>query len=137
MFSRRRLGAIQAMLVKQGLNQQQTSAGEPITIDEMLKLQCDIFIPAAVPDVIDEKVARELNCRYVVEAANGPTTVEGDKVTAHLPRLMDILWPDCHPADACGNTLIDLSSLRSQTSILECHCPYDLGVLFGSARRNL
>ncbi|CAL5222347.1 g4698 [Coccomyxa viridis] len=54
--------------------------GEPITIEEMLKLQCDIFIPAAVPDVIDEKVARELNCRYVVEAANGPTTVEGDKV---------------------------------------------------------
>ena len=47
----------------------------------MLKLPCDIFIPAAVPDVIDENVARQLNCRYVVEAANGPTTVEGDKVT--------------------------------------------------------
>ena len=61
-----------------------TFAGEPITIEDMLKLQCDIFIPAAVPDVIDEKVARELNCRYVVEAANGPTTVEGDKVTARI-----------------------------------------------------
>ena len=46
----------------------------------MLKLPCDIFIPAAVPDVIDENVARQLKCRYVVEAANGPTTVEGDKV---------------------------------------------------------
>lgn len=65
------------------LKQFQGSAGEPITIEEMLKLQCDVFIPAAVPDVIDEKVARELNCRYVVEAANGPTTVEGDKVTVH------------------------------------------------------
>ena len=65
-------------------------AGEPITIDEMLRLQCDIFIPAAVPDVIDEKTAKELNCRYVVEAANGPTTVEGDKVLPlhrALPRL--------------------------------------------------
>ncbi len=65
-------------------------AGEPITIDEMLRLQCDIFIPAAVPDVIDEKAAKELNCRYVVEAANGPTTVEGDKVLpllCALPRL--------------------------------------------------
>ena len=57
-------------------------AGETITIEDMLKLPCDIFIPAAVPDVIDESVARQLNCRYVVEAANGPTTVEGDKVTA-------------------------------------------------------
>ena len=46
----------------------------------MLRLPCDIFIPAAVPDVIDEKVARELGCRYVVEAANGPTTVEGKRV---------------------------------------------------------
>ena len=55
----------------------------------MLKLQCDVFIPAAVPDVIDEKVARELNCRYVVEAANGPTTVEGDKVTVHLLSLSE------------------------------------------------
>ncbi len=67
-----------------------TCAGEPITIEEMLKLQCDIFIPAAVPDVIDEKVARELNCRYVVEAANGPTTVEGDKVTARMSGTIHI-----------------------------------------------
>ncbi len=56
----------------------------------MLKLPCDIFIPAAVPDVIDENVARQLNCRYVVEAANGPTTVEGDKARAQL--LTDLRW---------------------------------------------
>ena len=56
----------------------------------MLKLPCDIFIPAAVPDVIDENVARQLNCRYVVEAANGPTTVEGDKVTAQS--LTEVHW---------------------------------------------
>ena len=77
-----------------------TCAGEPITIEEMLKLQCDIFIPAAVPDVIDEKVARELNCRYVVEAANGPTTVEGDKVTAHPPRRQCSWSPNCNGARA-------------------------------------
>ena len=57
----------------------------------MLKLPCDIFISAAVPDVIDENVARQLNCRYVVEAANGPTTVEGDKVTGQW--LTDLHWP--------------------------------------------
>ncbi len=42
-------------------------------------MPCDVFIPAAVPDVITEEVATRLNCKYVVEAANGPTTPEGDK----------------------------------------------------------
>ena len=70
-----------ATVMEQGHKHLLAGAGEPISIEEMLKLPCDIFIPAAVPDVIDEKVARELNCRYVVEAANGPTTVEGDQVT--------------------------------------------------------
>ncbi len=79
----------------------------------MLKLRCDIFIPAAVPDVIDEKVARELNCRYVVEAANGPTTVEGDKVphasrhnVQHTDRLLRsnlqmMLSCCCHKSMQC------------------------------------
>lgn len=80
-----------ATVREQGRKHLLASAGEPITIQEMLKLQCDIFIPAAVPDVIDEKVARELNCRYVVEAANGPTTVEGDQVTRAPSQAMHIL----------------------------------------------
>lgn len=45
-----------------------------------MTLSCDVFIPAAVPDVITEETAKKLNCRYVVEAANGPTTPEGDRV---------------------------------------------------------
>jgi glutamate dehydrogenase (NAD(P)+) len=45
-----------------------------------MTLPCDVFIPAAVPDVITEETAKHLNCRYVVEAANGPTTPEGDRV---------------------------------------------------------
>ena len=94
-------------------------AGEPITIEEMLKLQCDIFIPAAVPDVIDEKVARELNCRYVVEAANGPTTVEGDKVTVCLVGSTDsAIVPTMLLAPCC--TLMKLTSaLPSSTVCLE------------------
>lgn len=54
-------------------------SGERLPLEELLSLPCDVLIPAAVPDVIDEGVAATLNCRYVVEAANGPTTPEGDK----------------------------------------------------------
>ena len=54
--------------------------GEPIPLDEVLRLPCDVLIPAAIPDVIDAETARTLQCRAVVEAANGPTTEEGDKV---------------------------------------------------------
>ncbi|EIE24400.1 glutamate dehydrogenase [Coccomyxa subellipsoidea C-169] len=53
--------------------------GERLAIEELLTMPCDVFIPAAVPDVITEEVATKLNCKYVVEAANGPTTPEGDK----------------------------------------------------------
>ena len=71
----------------------------------MLKLPCDIFIPAAVPDVIDENVARQLNCRYVVEAANGPTTVEGDKVTAQCPTDFVLGHQSCLGLAPCDSSI--------------------------------
>lgn len=55
-------------------------AGERLPLEELLSLSCDVLIPAAIPDVITEEVAATLDCKYVVEAANGPTTPEGDKV---------------------------------------------------------
>jgi glutamate dehydrogenase (NAD(P)+) len=41
---------------------------------------CDILVPAAVERVIDAGVARQLNCRILAEAANGPTTPDADLV---------------------------------------------------------
>ena len=49
-------------------------------LEDVLKVPCDVLIPAAIPDVIDAEAARALECRIVVEAANGPTTEEGDQV---------------------------------------------------------
>lgn len=57
------------------------------------KVKCDICIPAALELQINEQVARDLDCRVVVEAANGPTTLGGEKVLAEkgIEVLPDIL----------------------------------------------
>lgn len=46
----------------------------------MFSMPCDVFIPAASSNTINETVARQLNCKFVVEAANSPTTPAGDAV---------------------------------------------------------
>jgi glutamate dehydrogenase (NAD(P)+) len=48
--------------------------------DELLTLPCDVLVPAAVEQVIDAKVAEQLRCRVLAEAANGPTTPDADLV---------------------------------------------------------
>ena len=51
-----------------------------ITNAEVLAADCDVLVPAALGHVIDEKVAREISAKYVLEAANGPCTLEGADV---------------------------------------------------------
>jgi glutamate dehydrogenase (NAD(P)+) len=47
---------------------------------ELLTSDVDVVIPAAMENQINEKIAGELKAKIVVEAANGPTTVEADKI---------------------------------------------------------
>jgi glutamate dehydrogenase (NAD(P)+) len=49
---------------------------------ELLDTPCDILVPAAVERQIDAERARRLDCELIAEAANGPTTPEGDVVLA-------------------------------------------------------
>jgi glutamate dehydrogenase (NAD(P)+) len=49
---------------------------------ELLDTPCDILVPAAVERQIDADRARRLDCELIAEAANGPTTPEGDVVLA-------------------------------------------------------
>ncbi len=42
--------------------------------DLVLYEACDVLVPAAIGNVITSENANKLNCQYVVEAANGPTT---------------------------------------------------------------
>ena len=54
--------------------------GEKCAPDDILEMEADVFVPAAIENVIGEEVARRLPVRVVLEAANHPTTPEGDTV---------------------------------------------------------
>jgi glutamate dehydrogenase (NAD(P)+) len=54
--------------------------GEKITGEEFLELPCDILVPSATEMQITQENAARLKCRVLVEGANGPTTLEADKI---------------------------------------------------------
>jgi glutamate dehydrogenase/leucine dehydrogenase len=51
-----------------------------ITNEELLELQCDVLIPAALENQITAKNADRISTKMVAEAANGPTTPEADRI---------------------------------------------------------
>ena len=56
--------------------------GRIISNEELLELEVDILIPAALEDQIHAGNASRIAARIVAEAANGPTTPEADEVMA-------------------------------------------------------
>jgi glutamate dehydrogenase (NAD(P)+) len=56
------------------------SGGEPITQEALWDIECELLVPAALGGVIDEQIARRVQAKVIVEAANGPTTVAGQAV---------------------------------------------------------
>lgn len=51
-----------------------------ITNKELLELDCDILVPAAIENQITEENANNIKAKVIVEAANGPTTLEATKI---------------------------------------------------------
>lgn len=63
----------------------------PVSNEELLTLPCDVLVPAALENVLHEGNAWSVQARLVVEAANGPTTPEGDAI---LQRRGIVVVPD-------------------------------------------
>ncbi|MFX0104856.1 MAG: Glu/Leu/Phe/Val dehydrogenase [Candidatus Hodarchaeota archaeon] len=51
-----------------------------ITNDELLVIECDILIPAALENQITKTNADNIKCKIVLEGANGPVTTKADKI---------------------------------------------------------
>jgi len=54
-------------------------ANERIGSAEVLTLECDILIPAALGGVINESNASNINARFIIEGANQPITIAADR----------------------------------------------------------
>jgi glutamate dehydrogenase (NAD(P)+) len=64
-----------------------------VSNSELLELPCDILVLAALEEQLTGENTSRVQCKLVVEGANGPTTIEGDEILAErgIPVLPDIL----------------------------------------------
>jgi glutamate dehydrogenase/leucine dehydrogenase len=75
----------------QGRLVQEFTEAETITNDELLKLPCDILVPAAIGGVITEHNADQIQASSIFEAANGPITRSGENILVDKGK---IIFPD-------------------------------------------
>ena len=54
--------------------------GESISNEELLTLDCDVLVPAALENVITSHNASNIKAKIICEGANGPTTAGADKI---------------------------------------------------------
>jgi glutamate dehydrogenase (NAD(P)+) len=54
--------------------------GRHVQRAEILETQCDVLVPAALERQITQENAARIDCSLIVEAANGPTTPEADRI---------------------------------------------------------
>jgi glutamate dehydrogenase (NAD(P)+) len=67
------------------------AGGEAISADGIWDIPCELLVPAALGGVIDAGVAQRIAAKLVVEAANGPTTVDAQPI---LDRRGVVVVPD-------------------------------------------
>ncbi len=54
--------------------------GDWVSNEELLQLPCTVLVPAALSEQITDKNADKLRCRILAEGANGPTTLDADRI---------------------------------------------------------
>jgi glutamate dehydrogenase (NAD(P)+) len=71
---------------KAGLHKEKTrtvvglEGTQRISNEELIELEVDVLVPAALENVITNKNVQNVNCKILAELANGPTTPDADKV---------------------------------------------------------
>jgi glutamate dehydrogenase (NAD(P)+) len=56
------------------------AGSDDVTNQELLEIECDILVPAALESVITAQNADRIKTRMIAEAANGPTTPDADRI---------------------------------------------------------
>lgn len=79
--------------IGEGLSISSFADGVAIPKETILTVPCDVLIPAAIGGVITEENAKDLQCKIIVEAANGPTTAAADQ---ELRRRGIVALPDIY-----------------------------------------
>lgn len=70
-----------------------TEGIQPISLDELIALECELLVPAALEDQINAENAASVQAQVILELANGPSTVSAGKILAQnkVRVLPDIL----------------------------------------------
>ncbi len=66
--------------VKQHGSLEGYTKGDPIPSEELLTLDVDVLVPAALENVITSKNATKIRAKIICEGANGPTTAGADAI---------------------------------------------------------
>jgi glutamate dehydrogenase (NAD(P)+) len=68
--------------VREGGSLPEFPGAEEIDPEDLVEIECEVFIPAALGGMIHKHNADKLRCKLIIEGANSPTTPTADEILA-------------------------------------------------------